>query len=98
MSEKVQVPTIGRILHYTYGDNDRVENAAAGAIRPAIVTRVRRVAEIDGGAPFCDVVVFTAGIRDFLPGREGFAGTLSKNDVPVSVDPERGSLHWPARQ
>lgn len=98
MSEKskaFQTPTIGRILHYTYGESDRVEAVARGAVRPAIVSRVG--SSESEGICYCDVVVFTAGTNDFLPGREGFAGTLSKLTVPISTEPAPGALHWPAR-
>lgn len=92
---KLEWPTSGRILRYTYAPEDF---AKAGTVsRPCIVvdTRESERGPDDPLGEVYDVVVFTAGLQDFDRGREGWVGYLSKTGLRLTAEPMPGSISWP---
>lgn len=86
-------PTSGRILRYTLADDDHPNPGRRGS-RPCII--VDSYGDpLDEAGEVYDVVVFTAGVRDFIRGREGCFGFLSKTGVRLVADSKQGAIHWP---
>lgn len=94
----IEWPTSGRILRYTYSRDD-YSQAGEGTSRPCVVVDSY---ESDDGpedplGELYDVVVFTAGLRDFNQGREGWMGILSRRGVRLTMTARAGAISWPPR-
>lgn len=88
----VLVPTVGRIMLYTYAEHDGVKAHVVGETRPCIVVR-------SFGGPSVNVQVFTDGSNDFEDGRRLHWAT-SVSTVPAKPSPEPqqpGAITWPTR-
>jgi hypothetical protein len=79
-------PSIGRIVHYVMGADDKARHRCAH--RPAIVTRV--------WSDTCvNLQVFTDGINDCDEGSPGANGVLWKTSASLDESMAEGSWHWP---
>lgn len=96
---KMQTPSIGRIVLYTYASHDLDESHQhlVGESRAAIVVRdfsQGHPSQQDPTIPCYNLHVFTDGIND---GPRNESGSYRACSRQLSAEPTPGKFHWPPR-